>query len=107
MVLQELLDWEYKKELQIGLVYRYACTSTGIIEKEPVIAKTISAMITHSGRSQASRSIGLTEVLTSSNPIERLLSAQAAEDVANPSLTIRREIRARWRCTQSDCDSQS
>lgn len=64
-------------------------------------------IITHSGRNQDSRSISLTEVPTSSNPTGRLLSAQAEDDVVNPAIAVRRDIRARWKCTQLDCESQT
>lgn len=35
MAIEELMDWKHKKELQIGLVDRYARNRSGIIEKEP------------------------------------------------------------------------
>lgn len=35
MAIEELMDCKHKKEVQIGLIYRYARNRSGIIEKEP------------------------------------------------------------------------
>lgn len=106
MIFDELMDWKDKKELQLGLIYRYACNQSGVIEKEPAATKAVPAIITHSGRTQGSRSIGLIDVLTSSNLTGRLLNAQAVEDKMNFVFAVRREIRARWKCIKKDCEAQ-
>lgn len=104
-ILEELLDWKHK-ELQLGLVYRIARNKSGVVEKEPAATKTIPAIITHSGRTQGSRSMSLIDIPTSSTPTGRLLNAQAAEDENDPALAVRRDIRARWKCVKKDCDGQ-
>lgn len=106
-VLEELKDWKDKKELQIGLVYRYGRNKSGVIEKESAATKIIPAMITHSDKTLGSRSVSLIEILTSSNSTERLLNAQATKNKINPIVAVRRDIRARWRCYKKDCDSQN
>ena len=92
MIFNELMDWKDKKELQLGMIYRYACNQSGIIEKEPAATKSISVIITHSRRTQGSRSIGLVNVPMSSSLTGRLLNAQAVEDEMNPVLAVRHEI---------------
>ena len=99
-VLDELLDWKYKKELQLGPIHRHAWNKSGVMEKEPATIKTVPTMIAHSGRALNARSMGLTEVLTGSNPTGRLLSVQVAEDEINPIIAVRRDIRARWNVTR-------
>ena len=106
MIFDELIDWKDKKELQLGLIYCYARNQSGVIEKEPAATKAVPAIITHSGRTQGSRSIGLIDVPTSSNLTGRLLNAQAVEDKMNFVFAVRREIRARWKCIKKDCEAQ-
>ena len=99
-ILEELLGWRPKKELQIGLVYRYARTKSGVIEKEPTAVQNN----TYNHRNQGKRALHITEFATSSNPTGRLLSAQTAEDDINPVLTTRRDIWNHWKCMQKDCE---
>lgn len=106
-ILDELLDWKDKKELQLGLIYRYARNKSGVIEKESAATKTVPAIISHSGRTLGSRSMSLIDIPTISNPTGRLLNAQAVEDENNPALAVRPNIQARWRCHRKDCDSQN
>lgn len=106
-ILQELLDWKDKKELQIDLVYRYARNKSGVIDKEPAAVKTTATIITHSGRTQSSRNMSIADIPTALNPTGRLLNAQAVEDEINPVVIVRRDIRARWKCHKKDCDSQN
>lgn len=99
-ILDGLLDWKDKKELQLGLIYRYARNKSGVIEKESAATKTVPAIISHSGRTLGSRSMSLIDIPTCSNPTGRLLDAQAVEDENNLALAVRRNIQARWRCPQ-------
>ena len=92
--------------LQIDLVYRFASNRTGVIDRAPAAVETEPTMITHSGRTQGSRSIRISEVPTGSYPTGRLLNAQAVEDDMNPVVAVGRDIRTRWRCFKANCASQ-
>ena len=102
MVLEELQDWYNKKrrELVVELIYRFARNQTGEIKKTTSVPKT-TAILTRNNK------LTTTEIPTSNTATARLLAQDAAQDEADPSLIIRRQIAETWECKKTSCDIHS
>ncbi|MCJ1277193.1 hypothetical protein MMC21_005003 [Puttea exsequens] len=100
MVLEELQNWhnEKRKELVVELTYRFARNQTREIGKTTSVPKT-TAILTRNGK------LTTTKIPTSSTATARLLAQDAAQNEADPSLTIRRQIAETWECKKTSCDN--
>ena len=105
-VFEELLNWKHRKKLQFNLIYRYAHNKSDVIKKKPAVVKTVFIIIIHSDKILNNRFIGLVEVSTNSNLIERLFNVQVAENKINLIIVVKRDIRARWKCVKKNYNNQ-